>query len=108
VLVHVLRRDELAAATATGEVRPATFDDLGFVHLCTPAQLAGVIARWFDGVGDLVVLDIEEAALARSVDEGALRWEEGEPGERFPHLYAPLPLGAVVAVRPWATATRSR
>jgi uncharacterized protein (DUF952 family) len=40
-----------------------------------------------------VLLGLDEAAIA-----GDLRWEEGLPGESFPHVYAPIPLTAVTSV----------
>jgi uncharacterized protein (DUF952 family) len=40
-----------------------------------------------------VLLVLDPAVLG-----DALRWEEGRPGEVFPHVYAPIPLDAVTAV----------
>lgn len=72
-----------------------TFDEQGFVHCCTAGQLAGVAERFFAGVDEpLAVLQIDTSKLpAEAVFEEA-------PGthERFPHLYDPLPVDAVVAV----------
>jgi uncharacterized protein (DUF952 family) len=40
--------------------------------------------------------------VALVLDPGAidadLRWDESHPGERFPHVYTPIPVTAVVAV----------
>jgi uncharacterized protein (DUF952 family) len=50
------------------------------------------------GRTDLVVLEIDEALL----DPPAV-WEDGDPphptGKQFPHVYGPIPVAAVVAVR---------
>lgn len=75
-------------------MRPASLDDEGFVHCSTRSQLAGTLARHFPGGGPLVGLVLDPTLLG--VVE--LRWEESRPGERFPHVYGPLPVGAVVAV----------
>ncbi len=66
-----------------------------FIHLCFPEQLPGVLERFFARVPDpLVVLAVDPSGLD-------VRLEEAAGGEgRFPHLYGPLPVGAVRAVRP--------
>lgn len=92
MLRHVCSAAEHGAAG--GELRPPSLEATGFVHLCTAGQLAGVLERYFAGAVGLVVLHVDPGRLPA----GALVWEEGEPGEDFPHLYAPLPLHAVVAV----------
>ena len=74
----------------------------GFIHCCTPAQLAGVLERFYTGRTGLVVLELDAAAFA---DE--LRWEapappdgspvsEAEAGQSFPHVYAEIPLDRVL------------
>jgi uncharacterized protein (DUF952 family) len=62
----------------------------GFIHLSIAAQLRGVLVRHFRGRGDLLLLEIDAAALG-----DPLKWEASHGGELFPHLYAPLPLSAV-------------
>lgn len=96
-LRHVITR--AAWDASTDEVRPASLEGQGFVHLCTAAQLDGVLTRFFAGVdrASLVLLHVDPARLPKD----ALRWEEADvPGERFPHLYAPLPRAAVVYTEP--------
>lgn len=94
-LRHIITR--AAWEASADEVRPASLEGQGFVHLCTPSQLDGVLARFFAAVDreTLVVLHVDPARLPA----GALVWEEADvPGTRFPHLYAPLPRAAVVHV----------
>jgi uncharacterized protein (DUF952 family) len=55
------------------------------------------VDRDFRGVDDLLVLSVDAEALGE-----ALRFEPSRGGALFPHLYAPLPLAAVRAVRPVA------
>jgi uncharacterized protein (DUF952 family) len=50
-------------------------------------------ARHFAGQTDLVMLTVDPEPLG-----AALRWEPSRGGALFPHLYAPLPIDAVVAV----------
>jgi uncharacterized protein (DUF952 family) len=92
-LLHIATPDEWAAAQRSGLVSPPSLASEGFVHCSTRAQLPGTLERHFRGAGPVVVLRLDAAAVAAD-----LRWEEGHPGESFPHVYAPIPVAAVVAV----------
>jgi uncharacterized protein (DUF952 family) len=101
VIFHLLSAADWAASQASGQVRPASLDDEGFVHCSTADQLPGVVARFYAGVADLLVLSVDVERL-----HAELRWEppahaHDDPAERFPHVYGPLPVTAVVAVEPW-------
>lgn len=67
----------------------------GFIHLSTAAQVAETAARHFAGRDGLVLVAADANALGP-----ALRYEPSRGGGLFPHLYGPLPLDAVVWVRP--------
>jgi uncharacterized protein (DUF952 family) len=100
VLYHVVTRVEWQHA-----VRRGRLEELPFLHLCTAGQLPGVVDRYYRDRPDVVVLAVDPAALG-----GDVRWEAGvDPttgsasavsGERFPHLYGPLPAAAIVEVLP--------
>lgn len=97
LLVHMCTAADWAAALEAGEVRPAAPGDTGFVHLSTQQQVHLPANRVFAGRRDVKVLYVDPRRLA-----APLRWEPGVPGDPsamlFPHLYGPLPLGAVVQV----------
>ena len=65
----------------------------GYIHLSTAEQLEGTIAKYFAGQSGLMIAEID---LTRFGD--AIRWEESRGGELFPHLYAELPIHAVVSL----------
>ncbi|NTV63395.1 MAG: DUF952 domain-containing protein, partial [Oscillochloris sp.] len=69
----------------------------GFIHCSTREQVLATAARFFAGRRDLLLLAIDPARLSAE-----LRYEEGDLGVRFPHLYGPLELGAVIAAHPFA------
>ncbi len=97
-LFHLVDRDDWdpQATEHFGSTRGLTLADVGFIHLSTASQLAGVIDRFYDDVRTrLLVLEIDPALLP----SGALRYDD-VAGERFPHLYAPLPTRAVLAAQP--------
>ncbi|MEJ1977857.1 MAG: DUF952 domain-containing protein [Acetobacteraceae bacterium] len=64
-----------------------------FLHCCTEAQLAFVLARHFAGRIGLVVLRFDPAQV-----ESRIEWVRSEPDQDpFPHLYGPLMLSLVTA-----------
>ena len=75
----------------------------GFIHFSTASQLPGTAAKHFAGLSDLMLVAVDGAALG-----GALKWEPSRGGELFPHLYAALPLSAVLWARPLADEIEGR
>jgi uncharacterized protein (DUF952 family) len=67
----------------------------GFIHLSARRQVAGTLAKFFAGQGDLVLLALNPDRLGAK-----LRWEPSRGGELFPHLYGPLDLDHVISVEP--------
>lgn len=99
-ILHLADRSHWAAARTEGDYRQSTrgttLEQAGFLHASTAAQLAGVIDHFYADVdlADYLVLvvDIDACAAAGS----PVRWDPvGDAA--FPHIYGPLPLGAVVA-----------
>lgn len=62
----------------------------GFIHFSTADQVRETARRHFRGVGDLMLLEVDPAALG-----APLAWEPSRGGELFPHLYGPMPVSAV-------------
>ncbi|MFJ4499126.1 DUF952 domain-containing protein [Streptomyces sp. NPDC088864] len=107
-LLHLTEGPLWEAARGIGtyemSTRGRTLHEEGFIHCSLPHQLPAVAEALY-GPGsrpgaveqDLVVLVIDPDRLTAPV-----RYEPGEPGgEDFPHIYGPLPVDAVVDVRPW-------
>ncbi len=67
----------------------------GFIHLSTAAQVEETALKHFAGRSDLVLIAVD----ANKLGDG-LRYEASRGGALFPHLHAPLPLDAVVFVKP--------
>jgi uncharacterized protein (DUF952 family) len=94
LIYKIIGVDEWRAARAAGEFRGSA-DDLadGYVHFSTAEQVAQTAARRFAGRRGLMLLTIDAQRLGED-----LRWEPApKRGGLFPHLYASLPLSAVVA-----------
>jgi uncharacterized protein (DUF952 family) len=67
----------------------------GFIHFSTAQQAEETALKHFSGRTDLVLIAVDSGKLGE-----ALRYEPARAGALFPHLYAPLPLDAVVSVKP--------
>jgi len=79
------------AAAAAGWFEGAGVDLAdGYIHFSTAAQVEETSAKHFAGQDGLLLVAVDPGALAP-----ALRWEPSRGGALFPHLYQPLPLGAV-------------
>jgi uncharacterized protein (DUF952 family) len=100
LLVHLCGEDDWRRGVGAGELRPESLRDAGFVHLSDQTQVHLPANRIYAGRDDLVLLYLDPARLSAPV-----RWEPGVPTDppslRFPHLYGPLPIDAVVEVRPY-------
>ena len=94
----VCGRDAWEAARAEG-LYTGSSDDArdGFIHFSTWPQLETTLQKHFAGREDLVLVAVDPARLG-----DALKWEPSRGGALFPHLYAPLPVDAVLHVRPLA------
>jgi uncharacterized protein (DUF952 family) len=76
------------------EGAPVDLED-GFIHFSTAAQVQETAAKHFAGQQDLLLLVIAVDSLEEMT--GPLKWEPSRGGDLFPHLYAKLPLEAVIA-----------
>ncbi|MEU6559199.1 DUF952 domain-containing protein [Nocardia nova] len=94
-LVHLCTSSEWEQARAAGERITPSLGTEGFIHLSAPHQVHLPANRLFAGRTDMLLLWLDPAGLT-----APLRWEAGVPGDpgsmRFPHLYGPLPVAAVV------------
>ncbi|MGW9233068.1 DUF952 domain-containing protein [Pseudorhizobium sp. NPDC055634] len=72
------------------EGAPVDLQD-GFIHFSTVAQCRETARRHFGGMADLLLVAVDGAALG-----DALKFEPSRGGDLFPHLYARLPMDAVL------------
>lgn len=94
-IYKILPRAEWTAAVAASRFEGSAVDHQdGYIHFSTAAQSAETARKYFLGQRDLVVLEVEGDTLGE-----ALKWEPSRGGDLFPHLYAALAVGDVLAVR---------
>ncbi|WP_241681408.1 DUF952 domain-containing protein [Pseudactinotalea terrae] len=110
-VTHLALAADWAAAQVAGvyevSTRGRSLAQEGFVHAAFPHQVDGVARRFYADVTEpLVLLEIDPGALDAEVVV-----EAGDPAdpssERFPHVYGPIPVSAVVSARPFALPERA-
>lgn len=99
-VLHMAPRDAWEQAEALGS--DATYVDPslhaeGFIHCSTTAQVLIPANQRFAGRTDLVLLVVDlEAVPSETIFEDCY-----ESGQAFPHIYGPIPVGAVQQVVPF-------
>ncbi|MCH9685692.1 MAG: DUF952 domain-containing protein [Deltaproteobacteria bacterium] len=97
MIYKICSTEAWAACQKSGHLPWAEVDRRdGFVHLSARNQVEQTAAKHFAGQTGLMILEVDPDALPTD----ALRWEVSRGGDRFPHLYADLPLSAVSSARP--------
>jgi glutathione S-transferase len=92
--------DWIAALQSDGCYRASTvgrsLDDEGFVHCSFASQLQATADRFYAGRRDVLLLAIDPLRL-----DVPVRVEPAPgTGERYPHVYGPIPVDAVVWAQP--------
>jgi uncharacterized protein (DUF952 family) len=96
-IMHITTRRAWEEAVGAGSYEPDSLSEDGFIHFSAPHQVLAVANAAFSGATDLVLVCAAPARLVAPLDyEGVV-----PGGERFPHLYGPLNLDAVVTAVPF-------
>lgn len=96
VIYKIATAGQWRAAEAQGRFEGAPVDIAdGFIHFSDAATVRETAAKHFAGQEGLVLVAVDADGLG-----DALRWEVSRGGALFPHLYAALPLDAVLWTGP--------
>ena len=96
IIYKIVPEDLWRKAQATGVFQGAAIDLAdGYIHFSTADQAVETAGRHFAGQTNLLLVAVDAAALG-----DALVFEPSRGGALFPHLYAHLPLAAVVWQQP--------
>jgi uncharacterized protein (DUF952 family) len=94
MIYHVTTKENWQNAIAKGFYEAPSLHTEGFIHNSTAAQVQGVLARYYAGQTNLVLLHIEETKLMAE-----LKYELAPSvNEEFPHVFGVINLDAVVKV----------
>lgn len=100
MILHICPAADWAVVEKAAQYRPASLDEVGFVHCSDRGTVRLPANALYAGRDDLLLLEIDPVRL--DVD---VRWEPGVPAVDgapwFPHVYGPIPVEAVAAVHPF-------
>ena len=92
-IYHICPKTEWENARRTGSLVNNSLVEEGFIHCSRIEQIPEVARRFFHGIPNLLLLEIDLDKLSAEV-----RWElVGD--QRFPHVYGPLNLDAIIGVQ---------
>ncbi len=98
LLLHIAERQCWATAAHSGDYRPDSLAEEGFIHCSLPEQVVAVANALYRGRKNLVLLVIDPVKVPAEI-----RFEDCyESGQEFPHIYGPLPVEAVDQVLTFA------
>ncbi|NBB52322.1 DUF952 domain-containing protein [Rhizobium sp. CRIBSB] len=101
VAFKIISAEDWAIFRSAGHYAGSVVDRAdGYIHMSTAAQLPGTAGKHYAGLDALVLLTVSLEELGPE-----LKWEPSRGGELFPHLYADLPLAAVIQSHDFAVAT---
>lgn len=96
VAYKVLTAPQMTELAREGVFKGAPIDLAdGYIHLSAAGQVTETVDKHFAGQANLFIAAVDLAAL-----DDAVKWEVSRGGALFPHIYADLPLSAVLAHGP--------
>jgi len=97
-IYKIVPRELWQEARTAGPFKGASIDlKDGYIHFSTAAQAIETARLHFTGQADLLLIAVDATLFGE-----ALKWEASRGGDLFPHLYADLPLDAVLWEKPLA------
>ncbi len=97
MILHITTRTEWEGARTLGEYRAPSLETEGFIHCSTVEQVLRVANRFYVGAADLVVLHIAPERVRAEIKWELPTMSDPLAGEKFPHIYGPLNVEAVIA-----------
>jgi glutathione S-transferase len=100
-IYHLALAEDWRAAKTCGEYRRSTrglsLEQVGFIHASGAHQVDATFRRFYADAEAVLLLTLDPGRL-----DAPLRWEAApDSAELFPHIYGPLPVGAVRLAEPF-------
>lgn len=96
IVYHITQHEVWEQAKAAGEYTAPSLESEGFIHASTLEQVVDTANRFYRGQQKLVLLAIETEKTKAEVRFDPVYTHGAE--QKFPHIYGPLNLEAVVDV----------
>lgn len=95
-IYHITAQADWEKARQAGQYTAASLGQEGFIHASTAEQVAGTANLFFKGQSGLVLLVIDTERTKPEIRFDTVQTHGAE--QKFPHIYGPLNLDAVVDV----------
>lgn len=92
MIYHVVTPDYWQQFGEKEAFTPPTFEEEGFIHCCTKAQIEYVLTTYFKDVSEILLLKIDTNLLTAKL------LVEPANGQHFPHIYGPINRKAIVGI----------
>lgn len=92
LLFHITTRDEWEQYKSTGTYKPQSLEEQGFISFVSGNQLEEVANRLYPDKDQILLLVIDVSMIREQIKYE----EEKGTDEKFPHLYEPLSVNAVI------------
>lgn len=92
LIFHLVKKEDWKKYKKEARYRPESLDSQGFIHCSSGRDVEDTANRLFKGEEDVLLIVINTTLI-----EPELRYEnDGETGPKYPHIYGPLNLDAVI------------
>src|SRR6056297_846030 len=97
MILHIIKNKEWQSAKQTGSYKNKSLEEEGFIHCSDENQVCQVANTLYKDEEDILLLYIDENKLVSTVVNEDLY----QLGEKYPHVYGPINLDAVVKTEPF-------
>lgn len=92
LLFHITTKEYWKEHQNNGRYEPESLESQGFIHCSNGDQISETANRLFPDTDQILLLVIDVSTLGENI-----KYEEDEEtGEKFPHIYGPLNVNAVI------------
>ncbi len=92
LLFHLTTKENWNQYKQSGNYEPESLEDQGFIHCSSGNQVENTANRIFSGEDQILLLVIDASMIREDV-----KYEEDEEvGEKFPHIYGPISVNAII------------
>lgn len=97
LICHITTQEEWDRAKLAGQYEAPALKEEGFIHCSEQEQVEDIIQRYYKGVENVVVLQIDTEKLTSQL---IFEWSPSVQNT-FPHVYGPINLDAVIEAIPY-------
>lgn len=92
LLFHLTTKENWDKYKQSGNYEPESLDIDGFIHCSTGSQVEDTANRFFAEQDEILLLIIDASMIREDV-----KYEKDEEtGEKFPHIYGPISVNAII------------